>query len=86
MEREYRPRLRALVHEKANPKVDPSEMRKFAYPVGLALAVIAGLSFWRDHLFAARLFDVVSDPVIGNCPAALKNGNAVIVPTRTSWN
>ena len=56
MEREYRPRLRDSVEKAGKPAVDPREMKKFGYPVGAVLLLIAGLTFWRDHLLAARIF------------------------------
>lgn len=56
MEREYRPRLRDRLCEDDKAFVDAGEMRKFGYPVGAVLLLIAALTFWRDHMLAARIF------------------------------
>jgi len=38
----------------------PAEGRKFGLTVGAAFAVLAGISWWRDHLLVSQIFSGVA--------------------------
>ncbi len=74
MEDKYRPRLSDLVREQVQDEIDISEMKKFGFLIGGVLAAIGALTFWRDHILAARLFGAVGLVLIylaATRPAAL---------------
>jgi hypothetical protein len=41
-------------------RLTPKEGRKFAFTVGIAFLVLAGITFWRDHLWMTRVFASLS--------------------------
>lgn len=42
----------------------PEEGRKFAFPVGTAFLVLAGIVWWREHLTLATVFASLGGPLI----------------------
>jgi len=45
-------------------RLTPKEGRKFAFTVGIAFLVLAGITWWRDHLWITRVFATLSGALL----------------------
>ena len=45
-------------------RLTPKEGRKFAFTVGIAFLVLAGITFWREHVWLTRVFASLSGALL----------------------
>jgi hypothetical protein len=48
------------LERRVSARLTPQEGRAFAFPVGIAFAVLAGITWWRDHALLTQIFGGLS--------------------------
>jgi hypothetical protein len=48
------------LENRVQARLTPREGRRFAFTVGIALLIIAGITWWRDHFWLVRIFSILS--------------------------